>query len=229
MELGGVAELHLLLVVGDGRIDLLEIGGELLDEALARLVDGLRVLIELLLQYFEERNGEHIGGRFGMLLEQCVALFEKRIVLREVLQVGAVVLRDDTIDETATLVAAIGDKFAVLRRDHDQRDETDMVDEALIVFLTTAELLLDATFDAAGDDLRFRVAVEVIGALNHRHVLVVGDVLAINSVVRRLGEAEVVDGVKDIGLALTVETNETIELIRETELRFTDILVIDYG
>ena len=54
MELGGVAELHLLLVVGDGRIDLLEIGCELLNEALARLVDGLRVLIELLLEYLEE-------------------------------------------------------------------------------------------------------------------------------------------------------------------------------
>ena len=50
-----------------------------------------------------------------MLLEQGVALFEKRIVLREVLQVGAVVLRDDAIDETATLVAAIGDEFAILR------------------------------------------------------------------------------------------------------------------
>ena len=54
VELGGVAELHLLLVVGDGRIDLLEIGCELLNEALARLVDGLRVLIELLLEYLEE-------------------------------------------------------------------------------------------------------------------------------------------------------------------------------
>ena len=104
-----------------------------------------------------------------------------------------------------------------------------MVDEALVVLLATAKLLLHSALDTAGDDLRFRVAVEVIGALNHRHVLVVGDVLAINSVVRRLGEAEVVDGVKDIGLALTVETNETIEFIRETELRFTDILIVDYG
>lgn len=153
------------------------------------------MLGELQLQHFEERNGEHIGGRFGMLLEQCVALLEQCVVLREMLQIGAVVLRDDTIDETATLVAAIGDEFAVLRRDHDQRDETDMVDEALVVFLATAELLLDATFDAAGDDLRFVVMMEVVGALNHRHVLVVGDILAINGVVRRFGEAEVVDSV----------------------------------
>lgn len=104
-----------------------------------------------------------------------------------------------------------------------------MVDEALVVLLATAELLLHSALDTAGDDLLFRVAVEVIGALNHRHVLVVGDVLAINSVVRRFGETEVVDGVKDIGFALTVETNETIEFIRESELRFTDILVVDYG
>ena len=104
-----------------------------------------------------------------------------------------------------------------------------MVDEALVVLLATAKLLLHSALDTAGDDLLFRVAVEMIGTLNHRHVLVVGDVLAINSVVRRLGEAEVVDGIKDIGLALTVETNETIEFIREAELRFTDILVVDYG
>ena len=164
-----------------------------------------------------------------MLLEQGVALFEKRIVLREVLQVGAVVLRDDTIDETATLVATIGDEFAVLRRDHDQRNETDMVDKALVVFLATAELLLHSAFDAAGDDLRFVVMMEVVGALDHRHVLVVGDVLAIDGVVRRFGEAQVVDSVQYVGLALPIEPNETVEFVRETELRFTDILVVDYG
>ena len=164
-----------------------------------------------------------------MLLEQGVALFEKRIVLREVLQVGSVVLRDDAIDETATLVAAIGDEFAILRRDHDQRDETDMVDEALVVFLATAELLLHSAFDAAGDDLRLVVMMEVVGALDHRHVLVVGDVLAINGVVRRFGEAQVVDSVQYVGLALPIEPNETVELVREAELRFTDILVVDYG
>lgn len=77
------------------------------------------MLIELLLKYLEERNGEHIGGRFGMLLEQCVALLEQCVVLREMLQVGAVVLRDDTIDESASLVASVGDEVAILRRDHD--------------------------------------------------------------------------------------------------------------
>ena len=164
-----------------------------------------------------------------MLLEQGVALFEKRIVLREVLQVGAVVLRYDTIDETATLVAAIGDEFAVLRRDHDQRNETDMVDEALVVFLATAELLLHSAFDAAGDDLRLVVMMEVVGALDHRHILVVGDILAINGVIRRFGETQVVDSVQHVGLTLSVEPNETVELVREVELRFTDILVVDYG
>ena len=77
------------------------------------------MLGELQLQYFEERNGEHIGGRFGMLLEQCVALLEQCVVLREMLQVGAVVLRDDTIDESASLVASVGDEVAILRRYHD--------------------------------------------------------------------------------------------------------------
>lgn len=104
-----------------------------------------------------------------------------------------------------------------------------MVDEALVVFLATAKLLLHSALDTAGDDLRFVVMMEVVGALNHRHVLVVGDILAIDGVVRRLGEAEVVDGIKDIGLALPIEANETVELVREAELRFTDILVIDYG
>ena len=93
-------------------------------------------------------------------------------------------MRDDTVDETSTLVAAVGDELAVLWRYHDQRDETDMVDEALVVFLSTAELLLHSTFDAAGDDLRLVVMMEVVGALDHRHVLVVGDVLAIDGVVR---------------------------------------------
>ena len=104
-----------------------------------------------------------------------------------------------------------------------------MVDEALVVFLATAELLLHSAFDAAGDDLRLVVMMEVVGALDHRHVLVVGDVLAIDGVVRRFGEAQVVDSVQYVGLALSVEPNETVELVREAELRFTDILVVDYG
>lgn len=54
-----------------------------------------------------------------MLLEQCVALLEQCVVLREMLQVGAVVLRDDTIDESASLVASVGDEVAILRRNHD--------------------------------------------------------------------------------------------------------------
>ena len=167
---------------------------------------------------------------FFVLLEQGVALLEQGVVLHEVLQIDFVVLRDDAIHEAPALVAAFADEFAVLRTDHDQRNKADMLNEAFVVFFAAAELLLNTAFDAAGDDFLFRGGmVKGVSPLNHSHVFGMRNILTINSVVRGLGEAEVVDGIEQIGLALAIEPDQAVEFIREAEGSFSDILIVEYA
>ena len=145
------------------------------------------------------------------------------------LQICFVVLRNDAIHESPALVATLADEFAVLRADHDQRNESDMFDEAFVVFLAAAELLLHSAFDTARDDFFFRSVVKDIAPLNHGHVLVVRNILTVNCIVGGFGETEVVDSIQQIGFALTIEPYKTVEFIRETKCRFSDILVVDYA
>ena len=105
-----------------------------------------------------------------------------------------------------------------------------MLNEAFVVFFAAAELLLNTAFDAAGDDFFFRGGtVKGVSPLNHSHLFGVRNVLTINSVVRGLGEAEVVDGIEQIGLALAIEPDKAVEFIREAEGGFSDILIVEYA
>ena len=105
-----------------------------------------------------------------------------------------------------------------------------MFNEAFVVFFATTELFFNSAFDTARNGFFFRRrVVKDILALNHSHVFVVRNILTINSVVCGLGETEVIDSIQQIGLALTVETNKTIELVREAKGGFSDILVVEYA
>ena len=43
-----------------------------------------------------------------------------------------------------------------------------------------------------------------------------------------LGEGEQVDGVQEVGFALTVESDEAIDVLREAQVCLPDILVVQY-
>ena len=57
------------------------------------------------------------------------------------------VSRGPDSSEPATLVAAFGDELVVLRRNHDERNTTDMINQALVILLATAKLLLCSALD----------------------------------------------------------------------------------
>ena len=63
--------------------------------------------------------------------------------------------------------------------------------------------------------------------LHHSHLLAVGDVHRVNSVVGGLGETEQIDGIVDIRLALSVQSDKAVQFIREVQLRLADILIIE--
>ena len=136
-------------------------------------------------------------------------MFEDGVVLCEVLEVAFVLLGDNGIEETASFVTTLFDELIVLGTDHDQGDKTYMVNEAFVVFFAASEGLFHAAFDATSEGLF------AICALYHCHFFAVGDILAVRGSESRFGEGKEVDGIEQIGLALSVESDETIELVRE--------------
>ena len=96
-----------------------------------------------------------------------------------------------------------------------------MVNQTLVVFFAAAELFFLPAFDAAGDRLQVFVF-----ALNQRKISVVRDVLRVLNIEERLGEAQVIDSVQQVGFALTVQSDKTIDLVRETQVCLADILII---
>ena len=83
------------------------------------------------------------------MFKSGIALFEEGVVLGEVIEVFAVELGDDNIHEPAALIGAFVNELLVGWRDHDERDETYMVNEPLVVFLVFAELFFPSTLYSA--------------------------------------------------------------------------------
>jgi hypothetical protein len=63
--------------------------------------------------------------------------------------------------------------------------------------------------------------------LNQSEIGVVGDVLRVLNVEKRLGKTQVIDSVQQVGLALPVQPDKTVNLIRKAQTRLADILIIE--
>ena len=53
------------------------------------------------------------------------------------------------------------------------------------------------------------------------------DVLRIDGIERRLGEAQIVDSIQQIGLTLTIKPDKAVELVGKRQVRLLDVLEID--
>jgi len=231
LQLAPVDEFHLLAsLAGDVGIHLAERGNEMLDEIGSLLIYNRALARHLLLHHLKEVDGELSGGRLFVLLEEGVALLEECVVARQGVEIGAAVLADDAVHKLAASIAAVEDEFVVGRRDHDERDEADMVLQALVVFLAATERLLDPSLEREGELREGGVLLiaAVVGALDHGKRSRVHDVLRVERREGRLGEREVVDGVEQVGLALAVETHEAVDVVGEGEVGLGDVLEVEY-
>ena len=136
------------------------------------------------------------------------------------------VLGDDAIYEFSPCLASIENKLLVSWRDHHERQQTDMVDKTFVVFFTPSHLLFLPPLEPATDLLVFS-AKEVI-ALNKGGRLVVSNRLRIECCKGRFGETQVINGIEQVGLSLSVESDEAVKFIRKLEIGFCDILEIEY-
>ena len=210
-----------LVAAGNAVVILLEQRHEHLDKARAGGIERLAVLDELRIP--EDHHGLIPLAVVPHLLEQAVALLESLIILYKVLEILAVGLRNDTVDELATEVAAAGDELLVVGRHHDEGELADMRRERLVDLLVPAHLLALATpEDATGD-------IGAVMAVDGEELLADADVLHIDRVEIALAEREIVDGVEEVGLAGTVVAHEAVDLGAEGDLDLGVVLEVGEG
>ena len=95
-------------------------------------------------------------GVIALFFEQRVTLLEQDIVGIQAVEILFVVLRDNYIEKSPPLVAAVFYQSPVLRTDHHQRQQSDMVNHPFVVFLPVAKLLLLPALHPAGNGNRLK-------------------------------------------------------------------------
>ena len=97
----------------------------------------------------------------------------------------------------------------------------------IILFLVALKMLLRATLHAASHVLVLTRVIDIPG-VEHEEITSVAYDLRIGDRTRTAAKRKIINGVKQVGLALTVVPYETIKLLRESKLRLGDILIIQY-
>ena len=71
--------------------------------------------------------------------------------------------------------------------------------------------------------------VFAIGALQHKEILIVVHDLRIDGREGTSAERQVIDGIQQVGLTLTVVTDEAIHLRRQRNVGRQDVFIVDDG
>ena len=99
-----------------------------------------------------------------------------------------------------------------------------MVCELIVLFFVSLELLFLGTLYATTDFLVFIFKVEV--ALDHEKILPGFNLLGIYRVKIAFTKTKVMDGIKQVCLALPVVSRNAVDLSAEAEIGLTDIFEI---
>ena len=103
-----------------------------------------------------------------------------------------------------------------------------MLGQTLVFFLVAFEMFLGTPLQSAVYPLLVAMVMPVTG-IEHKEVAVVVQHLRVNGVEGAATKRQVVDGIKQIGLTLSVLPDETIHLRREVKGGLPDVLIVDDG
>ena len=137
-------------------------------------------------------------------------------------------MRNHDIHQSAPFLATACDERLVGRRNEHKRNESDVLRESLIRLFVALQLLLLSAFHAAVDRHRL-VLIGSIRSVEHKKVGVVLYHLRVDRIERTAAERQVVDSIEQIGLALAIAAEKTVELGRELKRSLPDILEVEYG
>ena len=169
--------------------------------------------------------------RFLLHLQQGITLLECLVIVSKSVDIGPVILRDDHIHQPAAFVATAIDEQRVGGRDKDNRYQPDVLRQTSILLLVALEMLFRTTFHSTIDThfICCLGMVFAIGALQHKKILIVVHDLRVDGREGTSAERQVIDGIQQVGLTLTVVTDEAIHLRRQRNVGRQDVFIVDDG
>jgi hypothetical protein len=222
-ELAFIGEVHRFFSAGYPGIILLDQGQEGLEEGLSFLKDILAGADELLVIDVQEAFVGTLS--LGEGFQEAVPLLEDLIVFDEALQVAAVQLGKEGIEESSALLTAAGDDLYVIGGDDNAGKAADMVGELLIGLVVQGKFLLAVlTQDAkylVGLALLLKMPLDTEAGVAFTDILLVG----FGEIA--LGEAEVIDRIEQVGLADAIIATNADDPVLELEGGLGIILELD--
>jgi len=216
-----ITQRHRLVTATDTGINLLKDGDEFLHKLIAFGKDLLALRRHLFLPQLHEL---HIW--LCLSPQQSIALLKGFVVAVQRINILVVILCDDDIHEPAPLLARPGNKTVVRRRDEDERNKAYMLRELLILLVVALEMLMLPGLHGSIDTLSITAIGDIL-TLDDKELLAMGDDKAVHVRETGMAEGEIIDGIKKISLAHAIASYEAVELGRQRDIGFTDILVVD--
>src|SRR5690606_29422163 len=200
VELRMIRQLHNFLTSANPFVQPLKNGHKGIEEVATRFVQIRSGFYQLLIPDIQPSHVK--SSVFPEKFEQTIALNKGFVVADQTLQVNRIELRNNSVDELATDIAAFVYQILIIRRNNYHRITPDVFAE-LIVFLSFApEHFLLSAFHSAVHGINMVTGIEF--PLNHEKRFVVPDVLAVNRVEVTLAMIQIIYGIQHIGFSGTI-------------------------
>ena len=167
------------------------------------------------------------GSVFGQGFQETIALYQHSVVFYEGLQIVVIQLGQEGVQEPPALFAAPGNDLYIIRSD-DHTGKTPYMKGEFIIYFSIGGKLLFAVLPQDANHLKFLVLPGKMPFDPETGGPGI-DVLLIGAGEIALGEAQVVDGIQQIGLAYAVFAANPYDPFPELESRLVVILKLNEG
>ena len=161
----------------------------------------------MLVKYIEDL----VLRRTANLFEQSVAFRKDRVVAHNGTQIAPIELRNEGVEESASLLGSVADQYRVGRRNDHNGDQAHVVRQAVVLLACALDALASATCKRA-DNLLVTFVVGRISTLDHKELLAVANALPIGHSEGRFAHREIVHRVDDVGLAGAIVAHQTVDV-----------------
>ncbi len=149
------------------------------------------------------------------------------VVVNQVVEVIAAVLRNHGINKLSAHLAAARNQFGIGRRNHHNGNKSDVFSKSRIFFFVALELFFGVAFLSAINMFFFVIDVEL--AFHHKKSFIVTDVLAVNRVEITLAHGKVMNGIEQACFSCSVVASKAVDLGRKLKVGRGNVAKVDKG
>ena len=214
-----IMQLYALAIACYSTIKSLKHRREAFDKLPTSRIDILGFCSHLHLIYLKHRRIGH-----SILFQQRIPTLQCLIISHQRNQIRLVILRDNHIHKSASLIATLVNQILVRWRNQHSWYQPNMVGHTLIVLFVAFELFLCSAFHCCRNQLL--LSCYFILALKHKKLLIVMYQLRVNCIQMAFSERKIIYRIQHIGFAHTVRPQKTIEFWRKQQIALTQIAII---